>query len=419
MRDMKVLIVGSGGREDAIAYKVSQSPLLSELYCIPGNGGMAQRGKILEGKVEDVPEIAKDLGIEFVIVGPEAPLVDGIVDRCREYNISIFGPDSRGAQLEGSKIFAKKFMKKNNIPTAEFYIPSDYNDAVRYIKENGLKAIKADGLAGGKGVVIPEDLDSASSVIYRFMVERVLGKSGEMIVLEDILVGREISCIVITDGSNYCSLPIAQDYKRAYDGNRGPNTGGMGSIAPIYIGEEISNKIKDRIIERTLEGLRREGITYRGVIYFGLMLVDNDPYVLEYNVRLGDPETQAIIPLLKDDILEIFYETATSNLSLSKLNLKPCYTCCVVLVSGGYPGHYEVGKEIIGLDDISECILFHAGTKLVDGRFYTAGGRVLNVVGSGETLEVAREKAYGCVSRINFENMYYRKDIGQGVSNID
>lgn len=416
---MKVLIVGSGGREDAIAYKVSQSPLLSKLYCIPGNGGMAQRGEVLEGKIENIPTIARNLGIDFIIVGPEAPLVEGIVDRCREFNIPVFGPDSKGALLEGSKIFAKNFMKKNNIPTAEFYIPSDYDDAVRYIERNGLKVIKADGLAGGKGVVIPEDLDSAKDTLYRFMKQKILGKSGERVVLEDILTGREISCFIITDGENYCFLPIAQDYKRAYDNNKGPNTGGMGSIAPIIISEELKEKIKLRIIEKTLEGLKREGITYKGIIYFGLMVVEGDPYVLEYNVRLGDPETQALIPLFEDDLLEIFYEAVTSNLTVTSLKMKPYYSCCVVLASEGYPLHYEVGKEIIGLEDISECIVFHAGTKSVGGKFYTSGGRVLNVVGLGETLELARKRAYQCISKIKFENMYYRKDIGEGVSNID
>lgn len=416
---MRVLIVGSGGREDAIAYKVKQSKLLSKLYCIPGNGGMARKGEIIEGKVEDIPEIAKDIGIDFIIVGPEAPLVDGIVDRCRPYNIPVFGPDTRGAQLEGSKVFAKNFMKKNNIPTADFYVASTYEEAVKYIDTYGLKAIKADGLAGGKGVVIPQDFDSARDALYRFMVEKTLGKSGERVVLEDILVGREISCFIITDGENYVLLPSAQDYKRAYDGNRGPNTGGMGSVAPIFMSKEIEKKIRERIIERTLEGLKREGINYRGVIYFGLMLVNTDPYVLEYNVRLGDPETQAIIPLIEDDLLELFYETAVSRLPKVGIMLKPAYSCCVVLASAGYPGHYETGKEISGLESISDCIVFHAGTRLIDNRFYTSGGRVLNIVGIGDSIETARNNAYRCISKVNFENMFYRKDIGEGVSNID
>lgn len=416
---MKVLIVGSGGREDAIAYKVMQSRLISKLYCIPGNGGMAKKGEIIEGKLDDIPKISKDIGIDFIIVGPEAPLVEGIVDRCRLYNIPVFGPDARGAQLEGSKIFAKNFMKKNNIPTADFYVTSNYEDAIGYIERYGLKAIKADGLAGGKGVVIPSDLESARDALYKFMVERTLGKSGEKVVLEDILVGREVSCFIITDGKDYILLPSAQDYKRAYDGNLGPNTGGMGSVAPIAISEEIEKKIKERIIERTLEGLKRENIDYRGVIYFGLMLVDRDPYVLEYNVRLGDPETQAIMPLIEDDLLELFYEAVVSGLPRLDIRLKPLYSCCVVLASKGYPGHYETGKEISGLDDVCDCIVFHAGTKLIDNRFYTSGGRVLNIVGLGETIESARNKAYECISKIGFENMFYRKDIGKGVRNID
>lgn len=419
MRDMKVLIVGSGGREDAIAYKVRQSQLLTKLYFIPGNGGMAKKGEIIEGRISDVPQIAKDLGIDFVIVGPEAPLVEGLADKCQEYNIPVFGPNSIGAQLEGSKVFAKNFMKKNNIPTADFYVASSYDEAINYIERYGLKAIKADGLAGGKGVVIPQDLESAKNALYRFMVEKRLGASGERVVLEDILVGREISCFVITDRKDYILLPSAQDYKRAYDGNKGPNTGGMGSVAPIKISSDIESKIRKRIIERTLEGLEREGINYRGVLYFGLMLVDRDPYVLEYNVRLGDPETQAIIPLIEDDLLELFYETVVSKLPRVNIKIKPIYTCCVVLASKGYPEYYEVNKEILGLDDISECIVFHAGTRLVGDKLYTAGGRVLNIVGIGENLESAREKAYKCVSKVYFENMFYRRDIGEGVKNID
>ncbi|MCX7795163.1 MAG: phosphoribosylamine--glycine ligase [bacterium] len=416
---MKVLIVGSGGREDAIAYKVKQSQLLSKLYCIPGNGGMAMKGEVIEGRVNDIPQIAKDLGIEFIIVGPEAPLVEGLADKCRKYNIPVFGPDAKGAQLEGSKVFAKNFMKKNNIPTAEFYVASSYDEAINYIERYGLKAIKADGLAGGKGVVIPQDLESAKDTLYRFMIEKRLGTSGERVVLEDILVGREISCFIVTDGKDYILLPSAQDYKRAYDGNKGPNTGGMGSVAPIAISSEIESKIRERIIERTLEGLERERIDYRGIIYFGLMLVNRDPYVLEYNVRLGDPETQAIIPLIEDDLLELFYETAVSRLPKVDIKIKPMYSCCVVLASGGYPEYYEIGKEIFGLEDISECIVFHAGTRMIEGKFYTAGGRVLNIVGIGESLESARKKAYKCVSKIKFENMFYRRDIGEGVKDID
>ncbi|MBC7321136.1 phosphoribosylamine--glycine ligase [bacterium] len=416
---MKVLIVGSGGREDAIAYKVKQSQLLSKLYCIPGNGGMAKKGEVIEGKISDIPQIAKDLGIDFIIVGPEAPLVEGIVDKCRTYKIPVFGPDSKGAQLEGSKVFAKNFMKRNNIPTADFYVASGYDEAVSYIEKYGLKAIKADGLAGGKGVVIPQDLESARDTLYRFMVEKRLGVSGERVVLEDILVGREISCFIITDGKDYILLPSAQDYKRAYDGNKGPNTGGMGSVAPIAMSEDIQKKIRERIIERTLEGLEREEINYRGVIYFGLMLVDRDPYVLEYNVRLGDPETQAIIPLIEDDLLELFYETTVSRLPKVNIKLKPMYSCCVVLASSGYPEHYEVGKEILGLEEVSECIVFHAGTKLTGDKLYTSGGRVLNIVGIGESIESAREKAYKCVSKVRFENMFYRRDIGEGVKDID
>lgn len=419
MRDMKVLIVGSGGREDAIAYKVKQSRLLSKLYCIPGNGGMAKKGEIIEGKISDIPQVAKDLGIDLIIVGPEAPLVEGLTDRCREYNIPVFGPDSKGAQLEGSKVFAKNFMKKNNIPTADYYVASNYDEAISFLERYGLKAIKADGLAGGKGVVIPQDFESARDALYRFMVEKSLGASGERVVLEDILVGRELSCFIITDSKDYILLPSAQDYKRAYDGNKGPNTGGMGSVAPIVISPDIEGKIRKRIIERTLEGLGREGISYKGVIYFGLMLVDREPYVLEYNVRFGDPETQAIIPLIEDDLLELFYETTVSKLPKVNINVKSMYSCCIVLASKGYPGSYETGKEISGLDNLSECIVFHAGTKVVEGKFYTSGGRVLNVVGIGESIETAREKAYRCVSKVHFENMFYRRDIGEGVRNID
>jgi len=418
VRDMKAIVIGSGGREDALSYKVLQSPQLTRLYCLPGNGGMARRGEIINRKIEEVPIIAKELGIDFVIVGPEAPLWDGIVEKCEALGIPAFGPDSKGAQLEGSKVFAKRFMKKYDIPTANFEVFSEYEKALDYIKENGLKVIKADGLAAGKGVVIPESFEEARDTLYKFMVEKTLRKSGEQVVLEDILSGREVSCFIITDGKDYRFLPIAQDYKRIYEGNKGPNTGGMGSIAPVELGESLIKKIKSKIIEPTLEGLQRENITYKGVIYFGLILVKDEPYVLEYNVRFGDPETQAIIPIIDGDLLQFMYETVHSKLPSSGLSITHKYSCCVVLASSGYPGPYETGKEITGLDNVTEGVVFHAGTKWENNKLLTNGGRVLDVVGQGETLKIAKEKAYKAIKYIHFENMLYRRDIGED-SNIN
>jgi len=412
---MKTLIIGSGGREDALSYKISKSPSLDRLYCLPGNGGMAKRGEVIIGRIEDVPIIAKNLDIDLVIVGPEAPLVDGIVERCMNLGILAFGPDSKGAQLEGSKVFAKNFMKKYGIPTADFEVFTEYERALDYIRKNGLKVIKADGLAAGKGVVVPETFDEARDTLYRFMVEKALKNAGERVVIEDVLSGREVSCFIITDSKAYKLLPIAQDYKRAYDGNKGPNTGGMGSIAPVELKDSIIKKIKSKIIEPTLDGLQREGIIYKGVIYFGLMLVDDEPYVLEYNVRFGDPETQAIIPLIDGDLLQFMYETVHSSLPSSDLYIRPDYSCCVVIASLGYPGHYEIDKEIIGLDSVTDALVFHAGTKWDGDRLLTNGGRVLNVVGVGESLDIARKKAYEAIEHIYFENMMYRRDIGEGI----
>ncbi|MGB9682336.1 MAG: phosphoribosylamine--glycine ligase [bacterium] len=413
---MKTIIVGSGGREDALSYKISQSSLLDKLYCLPGNGGMAKKGELIQGRIEDAPIVAKELGVDFVIVGPEGPLVDGIVERCMALGIPAFGPDSRGAQLEGSKVFAKRFMKKYGIPTANFEVFSDYQRALAYIEENGLKVIKADGLAAGKGVVIPETFDEARDTLYRFMIEKTLKSSGERVVIEDFLSGREVSCFIITDGGDYKFLPIAQDYKRAYDGNRGPNTGGMGSIAPVELEESLIKKIKTKIVEPTLDGLQRENILYKGVIYFGLILVKDEPYVLEYNVRFGDPETQAIMPLIEGDLLQFMYETVQSRLPSSGLSLREEYSCCVVIASSGYPSHYEIGKEITGIDSVTDALIFHAGTRWDNGRLVTNGGRVLNVVGIGNSLEIARENAYKAIEYIHFDNMMYRRDIGEGVS---
>jgi phosphoribosylamine--glycine ligase len=413
---MKVIIIGSGGREDALSYKILQSTQLTKLYCLPGNGGMARRGEIINRKIEEAPIIAKELGVDFVIVGPEVPLVGGIVEKCKALGIPAFGPDSKGAQLEGSKVFAKRFMKKYGIPTANFEVFNEFEKALDYIKEKGLKVIKADGLAAGKGVVIPDSFEEAKDTLYKFMIDKILKKSGEKVVIEDVLPGREVSCFIITDGKDYNLLPIAQDYKRIYDGNRGPNTGGMGSIAPVELGESLIKKIKSKIIEPTLDGLQREDINYKGVIYFGLILVKGEPYVLEYNVRFGDPETQAIMPIIDGDLLQFIYETVVSRLPSSGMSIRPEYSCCVVIASSGYPGYYEVGKEVTGLDDVIDGIVFHAGTKWNDDKLLTNGGRVLNVVGIGATLKVAREKAYKAIECIYFENMSYRRDIGEDSS---
>ena len=414
---MKVLVVGNGGREHAIAYKVSKSPLVSGLYIARGNPGawkIAKKVDIDPLDISRLADFAQREGIDFTIVGPEAPLVEGIVDEFEARNLKIFGPKRDGALLEGSKVYAKNFMLKYNIPTATYETFEDPEKAKRFIKDFGVPlVIKADGLASGKGVFVCKNELEAIQAVERLMKAKVLGESGRRIVIEEYLEGEEASYIVLVNGRKYVPLPTSQDHKRLLDGDMGPNTGGMGAYSPTpFIDKETEERIKKEIIERVLEGLEKEGIHYRGFLYAGLMLTKDGPKVLEFNVRLGDPEAQSILMRLKGDFLETllnFYEGKDINLEVD-----PRYTICVVLASKGYPDNPEKGKEIRGLDEVfdDDVMIFHAGTDLRDGKVITNGGRVLNVCAYGEDLKSAKEKAYKAIEKIHFEGMHYRKDIG-------
>ncbi len=415
---MKVLVVGNGGREHAIAWKISQSPLVKELYCAKGNGGTAKIAKNIPIEpihVEALADFAQREGIDFTIVGPEAPLVAGIVDEFEKRGLKVFGPNKRASLLEGSKAFAKEFMQKHQIPTAEFHIFGDPQKAKNFVKDFGLPVvIKADGLASGKGVFICKSYEEAYQTIDKLMVKKVLGEAASKVVIEEFLEGEEASYIVMVNGDRYVPLPTSQDHKRLLDGDKGPNTGGMGAYSPNpFVDEDTERSIKELIIERVIKGLKEEGINYRGFLYAGLMLTQKGPKVLEFNVRLGDPEAQPLLMRIRGDFCEAllnFYEGKDISLDIDQR-----HTLCVVLASKGYPEKPEDGKEIKGLEEVEgmeDVVIFHAGTEIREGKVFTKGGRVLNVCAWGENLKEAQEKAYNAIKRIHFEGMHYRKDIG-------
>ncbi len=415
---MKVLVVGNGGREHAILWKVSQSPLVKGLYCAKGNGGtakIAQNVSIEPTNVKALADFVQREGIDFTIVGPEAPLVAGLVDEFESRGLKVFGPSQKASMLEGSKAFAKEFMQKYGIPTAEFHTFEDPQRAKNFIKDFGVPVvIKADGLASGKGVFVCKSYEEALRAIDNLMIKKALGEAGSKVVVEEFLEGEEASYIVMLNGDSYVPLPTSQDHKRLLDGDKGPNTGGMGAYSPNpFVDEATEKAIRELIIERVIKGLREEGIYYRGFLYAGLMLTKDGPKVLEFNVRLGDPEAQPLLMRIKGDFLQIlldFYEGKPVSLEID-----PRHTLCVVLASKGYPEKPEDGKEIIGLEEVErmeDVVVFHAGTELKNGRVYTKGGRVLNVCAWGKDLKEARERAYKAIEKINFEGMHYRKDIG-------
>jgi Phosphoribosylamine-glycine ligase len=412
---VKVLIVGNGGREHALYWKISQSPLVKEVFVAKGNGGIkGKRVPIDPTNIKELADFAQREGIDFTVVGPEAPLVEGIVDEFESRGLKIFGPSRRASMLEGSKIFAKRFMLKHGIPTANFEVFEDPDKAKRFVKDFGAPlVIKADGLAGGKGTVVCKTEQSALETIDLFMNRGILGPAGKRVVIEEFLEGEEASYIVMVNGTEYVPLPTSQDHKRLLDGDKGPNTGGMGAYSPNpFVDAETEKAIRELIIERTIKALAQEGIYYRGFLYAGLMLTSRGPMVLEFNVRLGDPEAQPLLMRIKGDFLEKlleFYEGKKVSLDIDER----C-SLCVVLASKGYPEKPEVGKEIHGLEDIKDenAIIFHAGTELKDGKLVTTGGRVLNVCAWGNDLKEAKERAYKAVEKIHFEGMHYRKDIG-------
>ncbi|MBD3264352.1 MAG: phosphoribosylamine--glycine ligase [Candidatus Omnitrophica bacterium] len=417
---MKVLVIGSGGREHCLAWKISHSLLLSKLYCAPGNGGTHQVGENLDIPADDIEalaDFAAKNAIDLTVVGPEAPLVAGVVDKFREKGLAVFGPVKDLAMLEGSKVFAKEVMRKYNIPTADFKVFDDPSSAQKYAKSKDFPlVVKADGLAAGKGVVVCQTPAEAEEAIKLIMVDKKFGDAGRRVIIEEFLEGDELSMLVFTDGETILPLVPSRDHKRAFNGDKGPNTGGMGAFCPVR--EDLTATLISRIFSPLIKGLASEGKRYKGILYGGLMLKGDEPYVLEFNVRFGDPEIQAILPKLNSDLLEIMEKAVKGRLSEISLNWDERFCLCVVLASGGYPGSYEKGKPIEVPESKSDDVfVFHAGTKGISAdsgnTLVTCGGRVLNVVGMGENLEKARSKVYETIEKISFEGMFYREDIGK------
>ncbi len=413
---MKVLVVGSGGREHAICWKLSQDSNVDKIYAIPGNAGISSIAECIPFKVEDIDSIvkfAKENKIDWTIVGPELPLAIGISDKFKENGLEIWGPVKDLAKLEASKAFAKEIMKKAKIPTANFRIFDNFGDIKEFLKKEKYPlVIKADGLAAGKGVFIVSNVEEGLEIANKLLNEEILGEAGKKVVVEEFLEGREFSLIAAIKGEEVYYLPPAQDYKRIGEGNTGPNTGGMGSYAPVpWIDERLIRVCDEKIFKPLMYEIHEMGLQYEGFLYGGLILVDGEPYVLEFNVRLGDPEAQVILPLLDFSLLSFKEGTWKDK------KVKDKKAVCVVLASKGYPGYYEMGKEI-KIRENREVIIFHAGTKWVDGRLVTAGGRVLNVVALGESFKEARDKVYRSINNISFEDMYYRRDIALEVENL-
>jgi phosphoribosylamine--glycine ligase len=419
---MNILILGSGGREHALAWKLAQSSKVGRIFIGPGNAGTATVGTNLPldpGDFEGIKKAVLDNNVKMLVVGPEAPLVAGISDFFSEdyqlKNIPVIGPNQSAARLEGSKDFAKGFLKRHQIPTASYksFDSSNVNEVPAFLKTlEPPYVIKADGLAAGKGVIIINDQDEALSEVIA-MLEGKFGDAGRRVVIEQFLSGIELSVFIITDGISYKILPEAKDYKRIGNGDTGLNTGGMGAVSPVpFADSEFMQKVRERIIEPTITGLSKEDIVYKGFIFFGLISVKGDPYVIEYNVRLGDPESEVIIPRIKSDIFDLLEGVAEGNLSERDLKISDDFVTTVMLVSGGYPGSYEKGQEIRGLDKADGCVVFHAGTKFSNAKVVTSGGRVLAVTARGATMEDALRESYKNAKSISFEKIYYRTDIG-------
>lgn len=419
---MNILILGSGGREHAFAHKISESPLCERLFIAPGNAGTAQCGINVDLKMDDfaaIGEFAVLEGIDLILVGPEDPLVLGIRDFFAEkkelQGIAVIGPSKRGALLEGSKQRAKEFMADYNIPTAAYEsFTAESIEAGKAFLERLTPpyVLKADGLAGGKGVIISSDLEKAKADLESMLLDHKFGSAGSKVVIEEFLKGKELSVFVLTDGQSYITLPNAKDYKRIGEGDTGLNTGGMGAVSPVpFADSAFLEKVEERIIKPTIFGLRKEKIDYVGFIFIGLIKVGEDPYVIEYNVRMGDPETEVILPRIDSDLVEVLLKTAGGELDEVDLLINPRSACTVMAVSGGYPESYKKGKAITGLDKI-DSLVFHAGTSVKDGKIVTAGGRVLAVTSLDKNFRLALGQSYENLERIHFDGMYYRRDIG-------
>jgi phosphoribosylamine---glycine ligase len=417
---MRVLIVGSGGREHALAWKVAQSARLSRLYIAPGNAGTSQLGEnipILSNDVPGLVSLANERNIDLVIVGPEASLAAGLADAMSDTDRKVFGPSRAAAYIESSKAFSKAFMARHNIPTARFAVFSDLPGAREYLRAVDYPVvIKASGLAAGKGVILPESIQEAEQALGKIMLQREFGDAGDQVVIEERLDGKEVSLLAFTDGVTVEPMPTAQDHKRLMDGDRGPNTGGMGGYAPVpceICPSELTEQLIRTALQSAVDGLREEEMPFVGVLYAGLMLTADGPRVLEFNCRFGDPETQVLLPLLESDLLEIALACAEGRLAQTEVRWRPGAAACVTLASQGYPGNYSSGYDILGLDSVSDdALVFHAGTRIADGRVVTAGGRVLNVAGVASSLPDALACAYNAVERISFQGMQYRHDIG-------
>ena len=418
---MNVLIIGGGGREHTLVWKIRQHPEVKQIYCIPGNGGIAALAGCPALDAGDFPALAsfvREREIGFTVVGPEQPLVDGIVDYFEAEKLPIFGPNRSAARLEGSKIFSKQLMAKYDIPTAGFAEFDRVEAALKYLSHLPEQPIvvKADGLAAGKGSIVCPDLNSAREAVDALMRQKIFAAAGSKVVIEEFMTGEEVSIFAITDGRDYLTLTPAQDFKRALDGDRGKNTGGMGSYAPTpFLTPQLREVALRTIVEPTFAALQSEGIDYRGVLYFGLMLTSGGPKVIEFNCRFGDPETQVVLPLLDSDLLEILQAVHNRTLGKLRVELKPAYAAAVVLAAGGYPDAYEKGREIRGIpENRDDLLVFHAGTRRESGRLLTNGGRVMAVTALSEaSLQAATEKAYQAVAQIHFDGMHFRRDIAR------
>jgi phosphoribosylamine--glycine ligase len=417
---MNILVVGSGGREHAIVWTIAQSMKANKIYCAPGNGGIADIAECLPinaTDIEGVVQAAKDYKIDLVVVAPDDPLAKGMVDAMTKAGIRAFGPTAEAARIEASKAFSKEFMEKYGIPTANYALFSESDEALEYLKKQKYPlVVKADGLALGKGVIICKNQKEAEDAVNSIMIENNFGEAGKQVVIEEFLTGTEVSILSFTDGKTLSIMPASQDHKRAMDDDKGLNTGGMGTFSPsrVYT-PELAQICMENIYLPTINALNREGITFKGILYFGLILTDEGPKVLEYNARFGDPETQVVLPTLETDLVDIFEAVIDGTLDKINIEWSDAACVCVIMASGGYPENYKKGYEIKGIEQAeldSNIIVFHAGTKKENGKYYTNGGRVLGVTAIGKDLKHARERAYKAVEKIQFQDAHYRKDIG-------
>lgn len=414
---MKILVVGGGGREHAICWKLSKEANVDKIYCAPGNAGIsnvAQCIDIQDSDIENLLKFAKENKIDLTIVGPEIPLVAGIVDKFEKEGLKIFGPNKKCAQLEGSKAFSKDFMIRHNLPTAKYKEYTDLDEAISEIDSFGYPVvIKADGLAAGKGVVIPENREDAITTLKEMMSDKKFGNAGDKIVVEEFLTGIETSILAFVDNDTIVPMVSSKDHKKVFEGETGLNTGGMGTFSPseIYT-EKLAKEVQEKILDKTLEGFKKDNLNYKGILFVGLMITEDGPKILEYNVRFGDPETQSVLFRLDTDLNKIISEILNNNLKNIEINYSKEESICVMLTSGGYPENYEKGKVISGLENLdSDIVVFHSGTKFDNENIVTNGGRVIGITAKGKTVKEAGEKVYENIKKINFEKMHYRKDI--------